>query len=247
LPLQNLLEVEDFFCTQASQILHFDADVRFGTVRHTDGKYLESLAPADRRLPGQATLYKRFLANVASGLINRDPFDHKWTFQRLFFEKPFQTFLNREIASPERPCLDGRSRLYTMCIPGKTGCFVSVDGNYYTCERAPNCETFRIGDVWHGIDTARSYKLWSGFVKMCDDECRRCWCVNLCRIGCCAFVREGDECSPKAKREACDRYRASMHRMLTDLFTVLESNPHAFDYLKNADRRNAGAAGPEEK
>ncbi len=234
-PLLNALDVEDFFCFRMFDVLHFDSDVRFSTIRRSDSNHIESLAPEDRKIPGIKTLYRRFLSNVASGLINQNPYDCKWTFQRLFFAKPFQDFLRRAIASPEFPFLDGRSRLGTMCIPGKTGCFVGVDGSYYPCERIPNCEEFKIGDVWNGIDIAKSYCLKKEFTELCEDECKRCWCVNNCHISCCAFVRDGTRITAEAKRRACDKHREDTHRMLTDLFEVLEANPHAFDFLKETE------------
>ncbi len=235
-PLLNALDVEDFFCFRTPDVIHCNPHLSFAKMKSSDSYYIESLAPEDRKIPGMETLYRRFLSNVSSGLINQNPRDRKWIFQRLLFAIPFHNFLTRAIASPEVQFLDGRSRLSTMCTPGsEDNCFVTVDGSYYPCERGPSCEEFKIGDVWNGIDIAKSHGLKKEFTELCEDKCKRCWCVNNCHISCCAFVRDGARITAEAKQRACDKHREDTHRMLTDLFEVLEANPHAFDFLKETE------------
>ncbi len=246
-PLLNILEVEDFFCFHMSDILHFNPDVILSIMRSNDSYYHESLAPEDRGIPGMETLYKRFLTNVLNGHINQNPRDHKWIFQRWLFEQPFKYFLRRKIASPEVPFLDGRSRLNTICTPGWANCFVGVDGSYYPCVRLPSCEEFRIGDIRNSIDVTKSYGLKKKYIELCGDGCRHCWCVNICHMDCCSDVRDGQRITAEAKRRACDQYREDTHRMLTDLFEVLEANPHAFDYLKRTKKHTSNLTKDEGK
>jgi hypothetical protein len=56
-------------------------------------------------------------------------------------------------------------------------------------------------------------------------------------------VRDGVTVTAESKRKGCDENREKMHRLLIDLFEILEVNPHAFDYLKGNPRR--GRDNPE--
>lgn len=119
-----------------------------------------------------------------------------------------------------------------MCIPGGSRFVVNVDGSYYPCERVPCSENLKIGNVWDGIDFSAAYGLRKKIFELCKDECKYCWCVNFCYASCCSNMREGTKITAKAKRRECDKYRENTHRLLTQYFEVVESNPHAFDYLK---------------
>jgi radical SAM protein with 4Fe4S-binding SPASM domain len=196
---------------------------------------MRSLACEDRYIPGLKTLYNRYLENLKAGHINQNPHDRKWLFQRWLFDRKFEYFLKRQISYSDMQFINGYSRLQTICTPGGSNCFVFVNGDYYPCARLPDCDEFKIGDVWHGIDINKSYSLKKRYVELCKDDCERCWCANCCHLDCCSNVRDGRKITPDAKRKACEQYRKDTHQMLTDLFEVLESNPHALDYLKNSN------------
>jgi uncharacterized protein len=237
-PFFNACDVEDFFCSPDSRDVLGDLRLTLGKMRVLDSHEIESLAPEDRRIPGLETLYRSFLAHVAGGFMNQDPLDRRRTVQRLLFARPFQQFLRRDIVTSRTMSLDGRSRLRNMCTPGsEKNCYVDVEGAYFPCERGPNYQGFKIGDVWSGVDVTKSWNLQRRFLELCDDACRQCWCVNICRVGCCAFVRDGGAISAEAKGRACDDYRKETHRMLTDLYEVLEANPQAFDFAKRTTGR----------
>jgi radical SAM protein with 4Fe4S-binding SPASM domain len=179
----------------------------------------------------------QFLENARRGLINEDPDNPKWLIQRCLFETLIRCFMRRVIAPAKGPCLNGRSRLDATCTPTWFTYFMNVNGDYYLCERASPCEEFRIGNVRTGVDVDRCYAIKRKYVEMCDDQCRHCWCLNFCHVGCYTSLASEEGLTAVSKRAACNRYREAVHHMLTDLFGVLESNPHAFDYLK----RKAGS------
>lgn len=238
-PLANALEIDEFFAHQLPGLLGFGVDTRFTNVRASESRFIQSLAAEDRAIPGVQTLRDRFLASAAEGLVVRNPRDVRWSFQRSLCQEPFLWFMRRKVAGSRFPVLDGRARLMCMCVPGRASCFVAVDGSYYPCGRVPTCETFKIGDVGSGLDAARCHRLKNEFERMGESDCRDCWCVNCCHAGCLAGVRDGPKVTAEAKKRACERHRADTHRMLVDLYGVLEVNPAAFDHLKPAGTRLA--------
>lgn len=231
-PFTNALDVDDFFSFHTMESLHCNPYFIVTTMSDLNSYYINTLAPEDRRTPGIKTLRRKFLDNIKNGEIGKDPTKHEWKFQRALFEEPFRHFINRQIASLE-PFLDsGIGPRSSTCILGHSRSFVSVDGNYYPCERVPESEEFKLGNVRDGINHVKSYYLIRKLISLRKDMCNHCWCANFCRVGCVSNIRNGGNITAKAKQRACNNYRSNIHRMLIELFEILESNPQAFDYLK---------------
>lgn len=66
------------------------------------------------------------------------------------------------------------------CVPGVTRLFVSVNGDFYPCEKASEeSKMMRIGNIETGFDLNRCREILNvGTVT--EDECKDCWAVRFC-------------------------------------------------------------------
>lgn len=66
------------------------------------------------------------------------------------------------------------------CIPGERSIFLSINGNFYPCERvSENTDMTVIGDLENGIDIAKAEKILN-IEKYTQMECRQCWAYKYC-------------------------------------------------------------------
>ncbi len=176
-------------------------------------------------------LYQHFLDDLAAGTVATESRRH--IVQRSLFEARYLDIHKRSYVCSEHKCFPDPypSRLPT-CIPGTRRCFVSVDGDYYPCERVPDRKDLRIGDVYDGVDIPTVRELYRAFFEANHEQCGYCWLLGLCQVGCFANV----DLTARAKRQACAQYREGMHNRMINYCTIMEKNPHAFDYTKNIHR-----------
>ena len=69
------------------------------------------------------------------------------------------------------------------------------------------------------------------------DQCRYCWCLSTCSVGCFASLEDDGSVTEEAKLKACALCRCRMHRLLIDYCEVLEENPKGFDYASGISLR----------
>ena len=113
--------------------------------------------------------------------------------------------------------------------------FVSVEGNYYACERVLHCHETTIGNINEGIKLEKIYKMLDEWVETNKSDCINCWCLPICHVGCFASVAENGRVTKEAKDRACDAHRQLSHQLLIDYCQILEKNPEAFKYTKNLE------------
>ena len=118
-----------------------------------------------------------------------------------------------------------------ICLPGGRRVFVSVDGNYYPCERVLG-DDFKIGDVDHGVEPDRVKNLIKNYVNISTPDCFSCWAVRLCRM-CYSMARKGPHMDRNRKRTQCFTERQNMHEALVTYMEILERNPDGFDFVKD--------------
>ncbi len=187
------------------------------------------------KITGLDSLHEKFVDNLAAGRINFDVSASVYRLQRsiyeqnwIFFHKRFQIYqchIHNHTNFPERFCS------LSTCVPGVHRSYLSVDGSYWSCERVPESEYMKIGDVERGFDIPKIRRILSDWVELTKNQCRYCWCLHTCKVGCWSDVCDGEKPTELLKKKACKGYRRLAHEMLVDYCTVLEKNPHALDYM----------------
>ncbi len=172
-------------------------------------------------------MYKRFIDNLEKGVVNEDYVSTRLWVQVGAFDRPFLQFHKRGYLTPHLP--ETFCSLST-CVPGHRRLFVNVDGDYFPCERVPDSDEMKIGSIREGVDVCKVYQMLEEWVNVTRDQCRSCWCLPTCTVGCFASIHEGGILTMDAKLEACEKHRRNAHRTIVDYCSVLEKNPNAFDY-----------------
>ena len=183
---------------------------------------------------GRDTLYEKFLNNMVTGEVNHDTFNPAYRLQRSLFEQQWVLFHKRfELYSSGLSCLPDKFCILSTCIPGVRRIFVSVDGDYLVCERVPENDYYKIGSVDDGFDVAKIWRLLNEWVELTREECKYCWCLRTCKVGCWSNISDGEKPTAILKSQACEAHRRGMHGFLIDYCSVLERNPRALDYMKD--------------
>lgn len=106
------------------------------------------------------------------------------------------------------------------CIPGVKRLFVTVDGEFYPCEKvSESAEKTHIGNLEKGFDLeAIQYLL--NLEKLTEEKCHNCWAYSLCSV-CARCVEETQENTKKSLEKSCESARINAEEMLKD-FTVLK-------------------------
>jgi uncharacterized protein len=193
--------------------------------------YYEPIADAARR-PGVDESYGKFLANLIKGRFNLNLQDRELMLQRGMFEAAFKQLHRSRWGCAAHRRLPASLTPGGTCVAGHRKTYVSVTGEYYPCERVDEYGTCRIGSVVTGIDEEKVYALLQEFIECTREQCEHCWCVPICSVGCYATVRDRGGFTVAAKQRACKSVQHQLHKGLVDYCTVLEQNPHAFDYMR---------------
>lgn len=233
-PPVNMVRLEEYFTFLAETK---QLQIRVGGVNtRTDGVPQLSTEDIDQ-------IRKQFVLNLQKGMINESSSNPKFAFQLSLFGKLFLGLHKRfTLRTLCKPCHDKNYWSFpdecsqiTTCIPGTRRTFVSVDGDYWPCERVQNSEYLKIGNIKQGFNVDKIQQLLSDWINLTRYECKRCWCLPLCAIPCWA----GDICAEgpnkTEKISACARERTAKHHLLIAYCSVLEKNPHAFDYMEHID------------
>jgi uncharacterized protein len=116
------------------------------------------------------------------------------------------------------------------CLPGMRRVFVSVDGDYYPCERVVESPNNIIGNVSQGVNAEKVMALLDRWNRANLQTCGHCWCLPTCGVGCLASAWNDGTMDPSVKARACARHRQEIHRLLVEYCGILEENPRAFDF-----------------
>lgn len=178
-------------------------------------------------LASRQVLLADFQAGLKSGQFGQDrDLKSRWA-QVSLFEKPFLLLHKRRYLSPHLP---EEMRLLATCLPGERRTFVNSDGDYFACERVVECPDGKIGDTHNGVDVNKVMDVLQRWNQAAGDQCRFCWCLPTCDVGCFATVGEEGNITSESRRQACAICRANAHQLLVDYCGILEANPKAFDY-----------------
>ena len=90
-----------------------------------------------------------------------------------------------------------------MCIPGRDKLYVTVNGDFYPCEKInENNKYIKIGNLTEGFNETKIKELIS-LPKITEHECKKCWAFRFCEI--CIAHCEDFTCglSREAKLQEC--------------------------------------------
>lgn len=200
-------------------------------VSSRDTTFIDSIPPQLRTMAGYDELYDAFVQNMRDGTLGASPNQPRLWVQRGLFEKNVQVFYQRGYATPQHPRIPDRFCSVPMCVPGARRLFVNADGSYYPCERVQEALPFCIGNVRQGVDAGRVRELLEGYVELCKQECRSCWCLPICMAGCVVVAIKDGKPDGALRKRACERYRTAALRTMSDVCEVLEHNPQALRYM----------------
>jgi uncharacterized protein len=187
-----------------------------------------ALTPADEAFAKtRGDIYQRFIDDLKNGKHGSDCLSKLSWVKSSLFQMPLVEFHKRGYITPHLPEKMG---LLNTCVPGARKTFVSVDGDYLACERVTDCDEQVIGNVRDGLDASKVMALLTRWLKATGDECRDCWCVSLCKVGCFATAGEDGAISRETKLEACAANRKRTRQLLVRYCDVLEDNPKALDF-----------------
>lgn len=107
------------------------------------------------------------------------------------------------------------------CVPGVQRLFVSVDGDFFPCERvSESSETMRIGNIESGFEVEKCRKLLN-IGELTKEKCKNCWAFRFCTL-CAASADTLKELSGAKKGSACEGVRLYTESCLKDYCTLKE-------------------------
>lgn len=119
----------------------------------------------------------------------------------------------------------------SICPMGSRRTYFDVDGNILPCERVSSKESyFIIGNVNDGIDVNCVKQMIDEFTDLTKEDCKKCWCLRMCSVGCLEGVIENHVPVKKLKQKRCALLRNQRQSEMIEMMTLLEQNPNALDH-----------------
>ncbi len=135
----------------------------------------------------------------------------------------------------KRPIWHAPRKTYYLngcCIPGVRKLFVTCDGTLHMCERAHGAPA--LGSLSAGYNQSVIRNLINTYAQESIHDCKSCWAVALCTL-CFAKAYFNGCFSLELKRKFCQQFRKHLEERLKLYCSILEENPHAFDYMKSME------------
>ena len=116
----------------------------------------------------------------------------------------------------------GSGFLHGNCIPGQRRIYVTVDGDFRTCEKVGNIPS--LGNCNEGYDYDNSYKIYfEDYVKYYKSKCNNCWARNMCGV-CYDNTISDDSDMPYVSGELCNTSRKLVRDMLVNYYRLFEKD-----------------------
>lgn len=107
------------------------------------------------------------------------------------------------------------------CLPGVYRIFITVDGDFYPCERvSENSKLGKIGSLSNGIDLEKAKKVLN-IGRFYEQKCFDCWAYSYCDV-CIAKVDDTKCNEEEIKPTECERILDSVENNMKD-YCVLKS------------------------
>lgn len=110
------------------------------------------------------------------------------------------------------------------CAPGYKKFFVNVEGNIYACEKVPESESMKIGDIYSGFNMEKVNTLLN-IGRLTKDKCIRCWAFRLCG-SCMLYACNGEELSSQKRSDFCREIKAQAHQLIRSYILRKDLNHH---------------------
>lgn len=119
-----------------------------------------------------------------------------------------------------------------ICVPGLKTLFLTPEGDFFTCEKSSTAsDLLRLGNLDIGLDAVKGMANIESY-SHAHDGCRYCYASRHCGT-CFVKASAGEEFDGAVKMSNCNNHRAGFRQNLTDMMTIMEENPAAFDHLKD--------------
>lgn len=208
-----------------SEIFTDDMGLEINPQKQSNGQP-DVLLPDDPLAVSSRVLHEEFVQGLKDGSYGNEYGRRSKWVEGATFERPFVTFHKRGYFSPHLP---EKMVFLNNCVPGARRTFVSTDGDYFACERVVQAQEQIIGNVRQGVDLEKVIALLDQWTQASQDQCRYCWCLPTCSMGCLATVGDDGKVTKEAKKRGCAMHRRSMDDLLVKYSSILEENPNAFD------------------
>ncbi len=108
------------------------------------------------------------------------------------------------------------------CVPGEMRLFISVDGDFFPCERVSETSSaMKIGSIETGFDMKKAKALLN-IGSLTSEECKNCWAFNRCTL-CAKYADDGETLSASRKLTNCDTTRRRVSNDLTNMILLQEA------------------------
>lgn len=114
-------------------------------------------------------------------------------------------------------------RMNGCCVPGNRRTYITVDGEFYPCEKVGIVPS--LGNVDTGFDITKIKKFYvEDFINEAKKYCKNCWAVNFCGL-CYANCYDEKGIHYNYRNERCIRERMNLEFALARYHSILENNP----------------------
>lgn len=216
-PPLDYLRIYDFFC---SDPVFKDIKISVSSVSDDEHSFFENFGSENLHPKGMDKLYKIFRKD----LIKKGQCEN--VFLREIFERPFLNIHRRMLFKQYDQSYHPRG----ICYPGQRRLFVNPKGELLMCERTS--DSLVIGNIETGYDVERIFEILDTYSRPLNQVCLDCWALRLCD-SCFAnnFSINGFDNNGIPKN--CADTRESILDDLHEYCSILNENPHAFDYMKD--------------
>lgn len=195
---------------------YFDRNVKFNAVKFLDentkpiydffcnefGKPKETINVINADIRGIDYFYSELsISNISteSGYISDNP-DRE-------LERFIDTYNDKRII--------GDKWIYrSNCIPGAQHLLINTYGDFYPCERVPEVDDAKVGNLNSGFDYKKIYTLLN-IHNISSEKCRKCWAIRYCNMCICHCIDPANEkISQDVKEYNCILTKSETLRML---------------------------------
>ncbi len=216
-PDYNLYEINNFFETNKLVKGHH---MLCSSVRRHDTNFFDRYTPDiyEKKQKQMQTLKGNYINARIAG---KEP----TAFEKALFEKSIVLLHARKLDEPyDSISMNG------CCFPGLRKIYVNTNGNIHPCEKVGNA--YNIGSLDKGLELNKIADMLKQYVSASETHCIKCWGAKICGI-CFSHAVKNHKFDFERKKENCHMILSASHNELVTYATILESNPQAFDFVKN--------------
>lgn len=210
----NFKDSSDFFSFEFFK----KATVTFTTVSNRDSKEARDIQE-EFTIHYKYELFKMFLhclKRLEKEDVSKLMFVHMNRLKNSVHEHLRKPFLFEGKTHPSGPCVPGMNRL-----------FVTVDGEFFPCERVSEKNTvFNIGNLEKGFEKEKVKELLN-IGRYTKKQCSLCWAMGYCD-SCMADMGDGDKLIANKRLERCASIRYTTDELMKE-YCVLRENGYNFE------------------